>query len=69
MEGGGEGRFLGRIVEIGLLLGRIGLRRGVEQILGGQIHIRRGIVFLSLGLFGLVRSLRRLGQCLWLRIG
>lgn len=62
------GRFLGRTGGIGLLLGRIGLRRVIEQILGGRIRIRRVIVFLSLGLFGPVRNLGRLGGCLGLRM-
>lgn len=56
----GVGQFLGRIVGIGLLLGRSELRMAVERSLVGQIHIHKGIVFLHLGLFGQFRSLVRL---------
>lgn len=55
------GRFLGRIVGIGWLLGRIVLKMGVELILEDQIRIRRGIVFLCLGLSGRFKSSVRLG--------
>lgn len=68
MVGGVVGRFLGRIGGIGLLLGKIGLRRVAGRTLVGQIRIRMVIVFLSLGLFGPVRSLGRLGGCLGPRI-
>lgn len=60
------GRFLDRIVGIGLLLGRNGLRMVVGQSLVGQIHIRRGRAFLRLGLFGRFRSLIKLRGCLGL---
>lgn len=60
----GVGQFLGQIRGIGWLPGRIGLKMEVEQILEDRIHIHRGIVFLSLGLFVQVRSLLRLVGCL-----
>lgn len=65
MVGGGGGQFLGRIGGIGLLPERIVVKRAVGQIPGGQTRIRRGIVFLRLGLFVAVRKTRLPG----LRIG
>lgn len=60
MAVGGGGQSLGRTGGIGLLLGRSVGRMVVGQILGGQIHIRRVIIFLHLGLFGAVRMIRLL---------
>lgn len=58
-------QFLGQIEERGLPLGRIGGKKVVELILGGQNRTRRVKVFLRLGSF--VVTKRR--QLLGLKIG
>lgn len=63
--GGGGGQFLGQIGGIGLLLGRIVMRRVVGRIQVGRIHTHREIVFLRPDLFVVIRRIRLLG----LRIG
>lgn len=50
-----EGQFLGQIKEIKLPLEKIVLKMGVGRSQGGQNHTRKGRVFLSRGLFVVVR--------------
>lgn len=65
MAGGEGGQFLGQTGGIGLLLGRIAVRRGVGRIRVGRIRTRREIVFLRPDLFVVIRRILLLG----LRIG
>lgn len=52
-----EGQFLGQIVKIGSLLGRIELKMAAGRTPGDQSHIRMGIISLDPGLSALTRSL------------
>lgn len=47
--GEGGGQFLSQIIGKELLLGKIGVKMVGVQSLGGQIRIRKGIVFHCLG--------------------